>query len=358
MANIALDAMGGDHAPAQTVAGAAAASLDKYPVHVLLVGPEATLRAELAKHPHNAEHLSFVNASQAVPMDAKPKAALDSLPDASVLVCARLVAEGRAQAMVSAGNTGAVILACSRTWPRLEGVRRCALAAVLPTERRRGIKNDPFSLVLDVGATLEASPEDLVAFAVMGSAYASRISQNSKPLIALLSNGTEPTKGRPAIVAAHHMLKAHPAINFIGNVEGVDLPRGSADVVITDGFTGNVVLKMLEGISETVRRLARYAAKESMVWKAGMMLLAGGIRELKQATDWQEYGGAPILGFDGICIKAHGRSNARAVHNAIRVAAKAVRTDLVNAMKEGLRRAAEIQLPEGTVPAPDSAVIE
>lgn len=351
MITIAVDAMGGDHAPAAPVEGAARATQDRHPAHVILVGDEPALRAELARHPHRPEHITVVHASQVVPMDAKPKPALDAMPDASMLVAARLVKDGRAQAMVSAGNTGAVILSCSRTWPRLEGVRRCALAAVLPTERRRGVKNDPFSLVLDVGATLEAEPEDLVAFAVMGSAYAARISQNSRPLVALLSNGTEPTKGRPAIVAAHQMLKQHPAINFIGNVEGLDLPRGTADVVVTDGFTGNVVLKMLEGISETVKNLARYAAKESLLWKAGMVLLAGGIRELKQSTDWQEYGGAPILGFDGICIKAHGRSSPRAIHNAIRVAAKAVRTDLVAAMKEGLARAAELQLTGAAPPA-------
>jgi glycerol-3-phosphate acyltransferase PlsX len=250
-----------------------------------------------------------------------------------------------ADALVSAGNTGAVILTCSRHWPRLEGVRRCALAAVVPTERRRGEKGDPFSLMLDVGATLEASAQDLLAFAVMGSAYAARISKNPEPLVALLSNGSEPTKGRAEIVAAHQLLKVHPAIKFIGNVEGVDLPRGTADVVITDGFTGNVVLKMLEGISETVMEVARYAYRSNFFWRIGLMLLGSGIKQLRQLTDWQEYGGAPILGFDGVCIKAHGRSGRRAIANAIKVANKAVRTELVKAMKDGLAKARELDVP-------------
>ncbi|MEW5851618.1 MAG: phosphate acyltransferase PlsX [Myxococcota bacterium] len=343
MVTLALDAMGGDHAPTETLAGAADLSLDKNAPQIILVGDERRINETLAGLRHNPERLRVEHTPDVIAMDAEPRTALDTFPNASVAVAARLVAEGRAQAMVSAGNTGAVILACSRHWKRLEGVRRCALAAVLPTERRRGLKDDPFSLMLDVGATLEASPQDLVAFAVMGSAYAARISKNASPRVALLSNGTEPKKGRPEIVAAHKILLEHPALQFIGNVEGVDLPRGTADVVVTDGFTGNVVLKMLEGISETVMELGRYAYRESMLWRVGLLFLAGGIRQLRQITDWQEYGGAPILGFESLCIKAHGRSGRRAIANALRVANKAVRTDLVGTMKEGLAKARALQ---------------
>ncbi len=350
MVTVALDAMGGDHAPVEQVAGAAMASLDKHGPHILLVGDVARLQEELKKHPHAPEKFSFEMAREVVPMDAKPKEALDSLPDASITVATRAVRQGKADALVSAGNTGAVILSCSRTWNRLEGVRRCALAAVVPTQRRRGEKHDPFSLMLDVGATLEANAQDLLAFAVMGSAYASRISKNPEPLVALLSNGSEPTKGRAEIVAAHQLMKVHPAMKFIGNVEGVDLPRGTADVIVTDGFTGNVVLKMLEGVSETVMSIARYAYRSNLFWRVGLMFLGSGIRQLRQLTDWQEYGGAPILGFDGVCIKAHGRSGRRAIANAIRVANKAVRTGLVASMKEGLAKARELDIPQN-VPA-------
>ncbi|MBI5495309.1 MAG: phosphate acyltransferase PlsX [Deltaproteobacteria bacterium] len=347
---VALDAMGGDNAPHETVAGAAAATLDPHETRVILVGDTPRLQAELAKHAHNSARILFEHAPRFIPMDAKPREALDAVPDASVAVAARLVREGKAQALVSAGNTGGVILACSRHWARLEGVRRCALAAVVPTERRRGEKQDPFSLMLDVGATLDASAQDLLAFAVMGAAYAARISRNPAPLVALLSNGGEPTKGRAEIVSAHQMLKMHPALKFIGNVEGVDLPRGTADVVVTDGFTGNVVLKMLEGVSETVMEVARYAYRKNVFWRLGLLLLGSGIKQLRQLTDWQEYGGAPILGFDGVCIKAHGRSGQRAIANAIRVAAKAVSTDLVASMKEGLAKARDLDIAQN-VPA-------
>jgi glycerol-3-phosphate acyltransferase PlsX len=349
MVTVALDAMGGDFAPAELVAGAALASLDVRGPHILLVGDVARLKEELRKHEHAPEKFSFEMARQVVPMDARPREALESLPDASLTVATRAVRMGKADALVSAGNTGAVILSCSATWSRLEGVRRCALAAVFPTDRRRGENQDPFSLILDVGATLEASAEDLLAFAVMGSAYAARISRNPQPLVALLSSGSEPIKGRPEIVAAHQLLKMHPATKFIGNVEGVDLPHGMADVIVTDGFTGNVVLKMLEGVSETVMNIGRYAYRSNIFWRAGLMFLGSGIRQLRALTDWQEYGGAPILGFDRVCIKAHGRSGRRAIANAIRVANKAVRTELVASMTMGLARARN---PDGPHPAP------
>src|SRR5262249_37770000 len=177
------------------------------------------------------------------------------------------------------------VLACSRRWKRIPGVRRAGLAAVYPTEIRRGKKDDPFSLMLDVGASNEVGPEDLVAFAFLGSAYAARISKNPRPRVALLSNGTEEMKGPPEIVEAHRLLKEQKAIHFIGNVEGVDIPRGTADVVVTPGFVGNVVLKMLEGVSETVLRLAGYAYKEKLLWRGGLVMLAGGFQRAEGLTD-------------------------------------------------------------------------
>src|SRR5262249_10868198 len=159
---------------------------------------------------------------------------------------------------------------CAQHWKRIPGVRRAALAAVYPTEVRRGEKHDPFSLLLDVGATVDARAEDLVAFALMGSAYAARVSQNPRPPAALLSNGYEAGKGPHEVVRAYEVLKSHPHLNFIGNVEGVDIPRGTADVVACSGLLGNVVLKMLEGIGETVTELARYAYKERLLWRLGM----------------------------------------------------------------------------------------
>lgn len=309
---------------------------------LLLVGDEGVIRRGLAAQEHDPALFEIVHASQAVPMDVDPHAALDAMPDASILVAARLVRDGLADALVSAGNTGAVVLACARTFQRLPGVSRCALGAVFPTETRRGEKQDPFSLILDAGLTLEVDADDLVCFAIMGAAYAHRISRNPRPRVALLSNGTEAGKGLDAIVQAHARLASLSAVDsfeFIGNIEGLDIPRGTADVVITGGFVGNIVLKMLEGVAETVQHLLRYAFDQSLANKAALALLSPTLRELKKTTDWEQYGGAPILGFDHLCIKAHGRSSPRAIKNALKVADRAVETRLVDAIRRGLATA-------------------
>ncbi|MDF1667627.1 MAG: phosphate acyltransferase PlsX [Planctomycetota bacterium] len=328
MSVIALDAMGGDHAPEALVKGVCWLSRNSEG-HILLVGDHDPIKAELDKHPHNPKNVSIIQAEGVIPMDAKPKVALDALPRASLPLSAQLVASGEAQAFVSAGNTGAVILSCARAFKRLPGVKRTALAAVYPTEQGHGPRGDPFSLMLDVGANIRVSAQDLIVFALMGSAYASVVSDNPSPRVALLNNGTESNKGPPELVEAHRILSGRDDLHFMGNIEGVDIPKGTADVVICDGFTGNVVLKMLEGVNETVQRLARYAYRESLSWKIALALLSRGIRELKNLTDWQQYGGAPILGFDHLCIKAHGRSSGRAISNAIRVARKAVDSGLL-----------------------------
>ena len=190
--------------------------------------------------------------------------------------------------------------------------------------------------MLDVGATLTADADTLIAFAHMGSAYARCISNNPTPRVALLSNGEESSKGLPEVIEAHHRLLADPVLNFVGNVEGLDLPKGVADVVVTAGFTGNVVLKMIEGIGETIMDLAQYAYRRRTTWRAGLWMLRGGLGQLKDLTDWHQYGGAPILGFNQPFIKAHGRSNARALENALRVARKAVNLKICNQIHTAL----------------------
>jgi phosphate acyltransferase len=189
-----------------------------------------------------------------------------------------------------------------------------------------------------VGATVEASAQDLVAFAVMGAAYARIISRNADPSVALLSNGTEAMKGPSRVVEAHALLAQLKGLRFVGNVEGVDIPKGTADVVVCDGYVGNVCLKMLEGVHETVLDLAKYAYKSKLVWRVGLAMLASGIQRLKEVTDWEQYGGAPVLGFDRPFIKAHGRSKARAIANAGKVAAKAVSHQLARTIEEGLAK--------------------
>jgi phosphate acyltransferase len=333
MVRIVVDAMGGDAAPAEVVAGCAQASLLRQDLEIILVGDQERLRSLLGQHEHARDRMVLHHTGQMVTMDEKPQEALAQKPDASIAVAARLVADGQGDALVSAGNTGASVLACARNFKLLPGVRRAGLAAVYPTEIRRGEKDDPFSLLLDVGATLDATAEDLVSFALMGAAYAARISKNPRPRVALLSNGSEAGKGPREVALAYQRLQElsekETLLNFIGNVEGVDIPRGTADVVVCSGYVGNVVLKMLEGVSETVLRLARYAYKRKLVWRVALAMLSGGIKRLKAITDWQEYGGAPLLGFDRLFIKAHGRSRARAIANAVKVAHKAVASHLI-----------------------------
>jgi glycerol-3-phosphate acyltransferase PlsX len=328
MQRIVVDAMGGDRAPDEIVKGAAEASLALGTAEIILVGDAAVLGRLLPRMRHDGSRVRVHHAPTYVEMDEKPAEALAAKPEASIAVAADLVARGDGDALVSAGNTGASVLACARRWKLIHGVRRAALAAVYPTELRRGEKEDPFSLILDVGATLDATAADLVTFAVMGSAYAKLVSHNRRPRVALLSNGVEVGKGPPEVVAAHAMLVETTELNFIGNIEGLDIPRGVADVVVTSGFVGNVALKMLEGVSETIVRLARYAHKERLAWRLGLVALSSAIDQLKQITDWQQYGGAPLLGFDHPFIKAHGRSTAHAIANAIKVAHKSLAGNL------------------------------
>jgi len=339
MTTIAIDAMGGDEGPHPAVEGACFLSLQKNAPDLVLVGDEAKVKAIVDATEHKADKIHLVHTADEIPMHCAPKAAVDGTPDASMCVAARLVRDQEADALVSAGNTGAVILTCSRTFTKLDGVSRCALGAVFPTERRRGLKDDPFSLILDAGLTVEPTADDLVGFAVMGAAYAQQIARNERPRVGLLSNGSEDNKGTRAIVEAHQRLRqmesdAPDLMEFVGNIEGLDIPHGTVDVVVTGGFTGNIVLKMLEGVAETMSRLGRYAFKKNVMYKAGLALLSPALKELKSVTDWEQYGGAPILGFEQLCIKAHGRSSKRAMKNAMRVAQRCVEQGLLDVIQD------------------------
>lgn len=335
MIRVALDAEGGDHGVDVAVAGAALVSLEPSDVHVVLVGAPDAVEAALRRHRHDRSRLSIIGAEGVVGMGEDPRTALKDKPSCSVAVAVGLVHHREADALVSAGNTGATVLAAAGQFERLPGVRRAALAAVYPTEQRHGPHGDPFALLLDVGATLHVGPEELVSFAVMGAAYSAIISEIPAPRVALLSNGSEATKGTPEIVEAHaRLLRTNLA--FAGNVEGLDIPRGTVDVVVCEGFLGNVMLKMLEGVSDVARSVARAASNRSLQWRLALALLGSGIRELRQLTDWKSYGGAPLLGLDRVVIKAHGRSEARAIRNAVKVAAKAVRGNLIERIQSGL----------------------
>jgi len=323
MPTIAIDAMGGDHAPDEIVKGVAQVSLAT-DIECLLVGDERRIQAVLEHASYNPEHISILHSPDAIGMGDDPHEAVRTRRGSSLLVGARAVADGRADAFVSAGNTGACVLACARNFRLLKGIRRAALASVYPRHTDHP-GQDPLALLLDVGATVRCEATELVQFALMGAAYARRISKAPSPAIGLLNMGAEASKGGEALVEAFRLLQALPAVNFAGNVEGNDLVRGRADVIVCEGLLGNVALKLIEGISEVFHDVAGLAARRRLAWRMGLRLLADGIDRVRRLTDYTQYGGAPILGFEQLFIKCHGRSNARAIANAVKVAAKAVR---------------------------------
>ncbi|BFN36984.1 phosphate acyltransferase PlsX [Fidelibacter multiformis] len=323
---IALDAMGGDDAPAVTVQGAAEATLES-PLKVLLIGDEKAIQKELKKHKYHADQIEIIHTSHQISMGENPKIAMNQKPDASIVLATRKVSEGHAHALVSAGSTGAVILSAAKNIPRILGVHKAALAASYPTHNIQK-RQDIFSLLLDVGANIHNSHHDLVHFAFMGATYAREIKKIENPSVGLLNIGAEEYKGGEKLARTHGILKTLPDINFIGNIEGNQIMQGLADVVVTEGLTGNIALKVMEGMASSVKHLGKQAFRQNVLWKMGLIMLSGGIRKLKDVTDYQEYGGAPIFGFDKMIIKCHGRSTAKAIKNALKLAAKSVRDDI------------------------------
>ena len=335
MPTIAVDAMGGDHAPDEVVKGVAQVSLAT-DIECLLVGDERRIQAVLEGVSYNPEHIAILHATDAIGMAEDPREAVKRR-DASLMVGVRAVTEGRADAIVSAGNTGACILACAKHFRLLRGIRRAALASVYPRQRDHP-GQDRLALLLDVGATIRCDAAELVQFALMGSAYARRVSKVASPAVGLLNMGSEDMKGGEVLVEAHRRLRQLPGINFVGNVEGNDLVRGKADVIVCEGLLGNVALKLLEGISGGLTDLARAAAEQRLVWRVGLRLLSQGIDRVQALTDYTQYGGSPILGFDRLFIKCHGRSTPQAIANAIKVAAKAVRDRVPDEIRDALGR--------------------
>jgi glycerol-3-phosphate acyltransferase PlsX len=315
MLTIAVDAMGGDHAPKREVEGAIRAA-QELQIGVILVGLEDTIRAELALHPQAAGlPIDVHHASEFITMEDSAGKAVRSKKDSSIRVACRLVRDGVAQGVVSAGNTGAVMATAKIVQGVIRGVTRPALAGAFPS-----LAGSPVVL-LDVGANVDCKPEMLAQFAVMGEIYSRTIFHNSRPRVGLLSIGEEEHKGNDLTRSALPLLKALP-INFIGNVEGRDIFNGIADVVVCDGFIGTVALKVSEGLVDMFVSMLRESLSATMTRKIGSMLSREAYREFKKRLDYAEYGGAPLLGVKGVCTICHGRSNANAVKNAIRVAAE------------------------------------
>jgi glycerol-3-phosphate acyltransferase PlsX len=316
MVTIAVDAMGGDHAPKAEVEGAIRAS-KAYNVKVILVGREDVLRRELTSHDGaRGPNIDIQQATERVTMDDSAARALRDKRDSSIRVASRLVREGVAQGLVSAGNTGATMATVKMVQGMLPGVSRPALASAFPT-----LKGRP-AVIVDVGANVDCEPRMLAQFAVMGDIYSRVILRTENPRVGLLSIGEEEHKGNELTKAATPLLKTLP-INFIGNVEGRDVYSGIADVIVCDGFVGNVALKVSEGLVDVIKHLLQESLEATISGKIGYVLSRAAFTEFKKRLDYSEYGGAPLLGVKGgPCIICHGRSNANAIKNAIRIASE------------------------------------
>lgn len=329
---IAVDAMGGDYAPAEIVKGAAQGS-KLYDVDVVLVGDEKAIRSHLPAKLAGLSSVSIKHASEVIGMHEHVDA-IRTKKDASVVVAASMVREGSADAMVSVGSTTAAMAVATLKFGRIKGIDRPAIAALMPS--RTGA-----TLMLDAGAVVDCSVRNLVQFAMMGSIYAEKVLCIERPRVGLLSVGEEKSKGSELVKAAHEELARCP-LNFIGNVEGRDLFSGHADVVVADGFSGNVALKVAEGLAEYVGDVVTGDLKSHPLTWIPVAMLMPSLRRVKKRLDYSEYGGAPLLGLDGVCIIGHGRSKARAVANAVRAAKEAVARGVVAATKESILGASEL----------------
>ncbi len=334
---IVVDAMGGDHAPAVVVDGAVLAARE-FGVEIVLVGREADVRRELARHNTAGLSLTVVHASEVVEMDEHVNA-VRAKRDNSMSVGIRLIKEGQADAFVSAGNSGAVMAAALFGVGRVRGIDRPALASIFPASRTP-------TILIDLGANTDPTPQNLAQFAMMGSVYAECVLGLNKPRVAIVSNGEEVEKGNELVKATTPLLQAS-GLNFIGSVEGKDIPKGLADVILTDGFTGNVIIKLTEGLVSFLGRTLKESLTSGLLNKIGLVLMIPGlilmlpgllfllpaVQRLRKRVDYRELGAAPLLGVDGVVLIAHGRSDAQAIRGAIRSTIRAAEGRIVEVIK-------------------------
>jgi glycerol-3-phosphate acyltransferase PlsX len=329
---IAVDAMGGDKAPGAIVDGAVAAARD-LDAAITLVGATDRVEAALSHHEDwRSLDIEIVDAPEIIGMGEPPASTLRRRPRASIRVATELVAQGKAQAVFSAGNTGASVVSAHAVFGMVAGVDRPALATTIPTLEQPAV-------LLDAGATVECRPQHLLQFAVMGSVYARVALGIERPRIGLLSIGEEETKGNELTKETHRLLKS-TSLNFIGNVEGREIYTGGADVVVCDGFTGNIVLKTSEGLVAAVDALLGEALQDTVRGKIGYLLSQRAFTRFRRRVDYSEYGGAPLLGVGGLTIVGHGRSSAHAVKNAIAMAAKFAASDFNRRVEQDIAAAA------------------
>jgi len=323
---IAVDAMGGDNAPEEIVKGAVLASSELSQLELILVGDSVRLNNLLAKY-NSPSNIKVQHSTQVIGMNESPVQAIREKKDASINVAIEQVKLGHAAAVVSAGNTGAFMAGALFKLGRIPGVERPAIATLFPTGGEK-------VLLLDMGANSDNKPHHLQQFGEMGSLYAEHIMHVNKPRVGLLNIGEEKEKGNELTQAAWELLSKSPHINFIGNVESKDIMSGKVDVVVCDGFVGNLVLKLSESVAYKILDLLKHEIKRSLLAKIGALFLLPAFKNLSKQIDYDEYGGALLLGVNGVCIKAHGRAKAKAIKNSIRVAYESLQEDIVECIKK------------------------
>ncbi|MFC1767339.1 phosphate acyltransferase PlsX [Candidatus Margulisiibacteriota bacterium] len=323
MARIALDAMGGDYAPKEIVKGAVEAS-NEIGINIILVGIEDQLRYELSKYPHH-ENISIQHASEMIGMNESPAQAVKQKKDSSVNVAISMLKRGIVEGVVSAGNTGALMTASLFGLGRIKGIDRPAIATIFPSSAGD-------ILLMDMGANVDCKPKHLVQFAKMGSIYAEQVMHVHNPKIGLLNIGEEPEKGNELTISTYPLLKKENTINFTGNVESKEILKGKVNVVVCDGFTGNLILKFSESLATMIYDLLKEEISKHPLSKAGALLLLPAFKRLQKRIDYDELGGALLLGVNGLVMKAHGRSKAKAIKNTIKVANEAIGKKVVSVL--------------------------
>jgi phosphate acyltransferase len=325
---IAVDAMGGDNAPTEVVKGAVL-SLSNPKIHIILVGKEEKIREELNKLSYEKSRIEIVNASETIGFDEIPTVAMKEKKDASMFVGLKLLKEKKAEAFVSAGNTGALLIGATLTVGRIKGIERPVLATLLPNEKG-------YTFLLDCGANVDSKPEYLVQFAKMGSIYMENVLKIEKPKVALLNIGTEVEKGNMLTKATYPLLE-NTDLNFIGNVEARQVPTGIADVLVCDGFVGNIMLKYTEGLSTSLFLIIKRELLSNFMSKIGAIFAKKSFSNIKKNFDYSEIGGAPFLGLKSLVVKAHGSSNDKAIKGAIFQCIKFIENDIPNKIEQKLQ---------------------
>lgn len=325
---IVVDAMGGDNAPLEVIKGAVAAVNENDKINVILVGKEDVINSNLKNFTYNENQIKVQNASQIIENCEAPTTAMREKKDSSIIVGLNLLKSGQASGFVSAGSTGAILTAATMISKRIKGVNRPALATLLPTE------NNKYVFVMDVGANMDCKPNFLLQFAKMGQIYMENVLNVPNPKIGLVNVGAEEEKGDTLTRETFQLLKEDTSLNFVGNIEAREISKGNVDVVVCDGFVGNVILKLSEGIVKSFSNIIKTQIKSNLLYSLGGLLSKGAFKNIKKMFDYSEIGGAPFLGLNHIVVKAHGSSNYNAIKNAINQCHKFIENDLVSKIEQ------------------------